>query len=474
MKNNASLAYAVLLIIGDFVALLAAFSLAYVLRVRWDPRPLVYHIPARTYFAAILTTLPLWIMVHGLIGLYSQRVYEKRFTEIGHLLIGSFIGILVIIGYDFVTQDKLFPARLVPVYALGLGFGFLLVFRSIARLTRRWLYSYGFGVSNVLIIGNTTANDQLGDAIRDTKSTGQKVVAAVSSHQSRYFKTYPSFHVAIEHIKQPIHSIIQTELFNDQKQNNEILHYSQQNHISYRFIPGNGDLFVGNIAVDLFAGLPMIAVHQTALVGWGRVAKRLFDIFLSFILLIITSPIMLVIALLEITIGGGWPIFFRQTRLTRFNNEFLVFKFRTHRNGISGLTDKEAFTKLGKPELYDKYKANGYALDKDPRITRLGRFLRKTSLDELPQLFNVFRGDISLVGPRALIPEELNTYDKKHAILSVKSGLTGLAQVSGRQHISFEERRRLDVYYVQNWTFWGDIVILVKTLRAVVSGRGAE
>ena len=474
MKNNASLAYSVLLIIGDFVVLLAAFSLAYVLRVRWDPRPLIFLIPARTYFAAILTTLPLWIMVHGLIGLYNQSVYEKRFTEIGRLLIGSVIGILVIIGYDFVTQDKLFPARLVPVYALGLGFGFLLVFRSVARLARRWLYAYGFGVSNVLIIGNAHANDQIGDAIRNTKSTGLKVLAAVSNHQSRYFKTYPSFDIALEHIKQPIHSIIQTELFNNQKQNNEILHYTQQNHISYRFVPGSGDLFVGNIAVDLFAGLPMIAVHQTALIGWGRVAKRLFDILLSLILIIITSPLMLIISLLEVTFGGGWPIFFRQTRLTRFNNEFMVFKFRTHHKDISGLTDKEAFQKLGKPELYYKYKASGYALDNDPRTTTLGRLLRKTSLDELPQLFNVFRGDISLVGPRALIPEELNTYDKKHAILSVKSGLTGLAQVSGRQNISFQERRRLDVYYVQNWTFWGDIVILTKTLRTVLTGRGAE
>jgi undecaprenyl-phosphate galactose phosphotransferase len=107
-------------------------------------------------------------------------------------------------------------------------------------------------------------------------------------------------------------------------------------------------------------------------------------------------------------------------------------------------------------------------------VTFFGKFLRSTSLDELPQLFNVIKGDLSLVGPRALVPEELNQHDKRHAILSVKSGLTGLAQVSGRRDISFEERRQLDVYYVQNWSFWMDIVILLKTVRAVVSGSGAK
>ncbi len=129
---------------------------------------------------------------------------------------------------------------------------------------------------------------------------------------------------------------------------------------------------------------------------------------------------------------------------------------------------------MGKPELIKKYRDNGDFLPDDPRISGIGKFLRKTSLDELPQLWNVLRGDISLVGPRALVPEELNQYDKKHAILSVKSGLTGLAQISGRRSISFEERRKLDVYYVQNWSFWLDISILIRTLRAVLTGNGAE
>lgn len=473
MKNNASMAYAILLIIGDFFALIAAFTVAYILRVKIDARPLVEQIKAWEYIVAFGYVLPLWILVHSFIGLYSQRVYEKRFTEIGRLLVGSVLGILVVIGFNFVTNGRLFPARLVPVYGLGLGFSFLVLFRTVARLARRSLYAYGIGVSNILLVGNTKSSLMIAEAICNTKNTGQHVLGMVGT-QSSDFTNYSTFKTAIEKINLPIHSIIQTELYKDQDRNDEVLSFAQKHHAAYRFVPGNTSLFVGNIEVELFGGqIPMIAVHQTALVGWGRIAKRLFDIFVSLIALIIASPLFLLIAILENVVGGGMPIYFRQTRLTRFNNKFTVFKFRTHRNGLSGLTDKQAFEKLGKPDLYKIYKENGYALDNDPRLTRLGAFLRKTSLDELPQLINVLRGDISLVGPRPLIPEEINTYDKKHMILSVKSGLTGLAQVSGRQNISFEERRKLDMYYVQNWTFWGDIIILVKTAKEVFLGSGA-
>lgn len=181
---------------------------------------------------------------------------------------------------------------------------------------------------------------------------------------------------------------------------------------------------------------------------------------------------MLVIACLNILFTGG--VFFRQTRLTRFNRTFRVYKFQTMRTAYNGLSPEEAFEKMGRPDLIETYRNAGDQLVDDPRIGRFGRFLRATSLDELPQLINVVRGDISLVGPRALVPQELDSYAKKHAILSVKSGLTGLAQVSGRRDIPFEERRKLDLYYVQNWTFMFDIIILFKTIRIVFTRTGAK
>jgi lipopolysaccharide/colanic/teichoic acid biosynthesis glycosyltransferase len=171
---------------------------------------------------------------------------------------------------------------------------------------------------------------------------------------------------------------------------------------------------------------------------------------------------------------SGGNIFFRQERMTRYNNIFRVYKFRTVRPAYNGLTPEEAFTKMNKPELIKRYRENGDYLPNDPRYGRFGNFLRRASLDEIPQLFNIIKGDISLVGPRPLIPQELSLYEKRHTILSVKSGLTGLAQVSGRRHISFDERRKLDMFYVQHWSFWMDLIILAKTVRVVFRGEGAK
>ncbi len=476
MKNNAAVGYAVLLIIGDFLILLAAFSLAYILRVKLDTRPLVEQITARNYFTALFSVLPFWIIAHGFIGLYSQKVYEKRFVELGRLLVGSLLGILVVIGYDFLTDGKLFPARLVPVYGLALSFGFLVLFRASARLTRRLLYGYGVGVSNVLIVGSTDRSVEIAEAISDTRSTGQHVLGIVGDKIGK-LPHFDNFSEAIEHISRPIHSIIQTELYKDQEKNDTVLRFAQVNHAAYRFVPGNNDLFFGNIEVELFGGgIPMIAVHQTPLVGWGRIAKRLFDIVVSSVMLVVLSPVMLLVAILVKATDPKGPVFMRgvqQKRLTRFNNVFDVYKFRSHYAKFDGKSYEEVFTMVGKPELLGEYIKNGNQFKNvrdDFRITPLGRFLRKYSLDELPQLFNVFKGDISLVGPRALIPEELNTYEKKHTILSVKSGLTGLAAVSGRDDIDFEERRKIDTYYVQNWSFWLDIMILIKTVKVVLKG----
>lgn len=471
MRNNATFAYAIILILGDFLALVAAFTVAYILRVKVDPRPLIEQIPALDYIKAFLIVLPLWILVHGFIGLYTPGVYERRFSEMGRLFVGSFVGILVVIGYDFVTNGNLFPARLVPVYGLVLGFSFLLLFRITARITRRLLYRFGVGISNVVIVGDTQASEDLARLIGETKTSGFKVLAVVGPGTNR-IKSYTTFQDAIQRLRLPIHAIVQTELYNDQDKNNEILRYAQENHASYRFVPGNSDLFVGNIDVELLAGMPVVAVHQTALIGWGRIVKRLFDLTVGSVLLFITLPLLIVIYTAEL-LNGGKPVF-RQVRLTRANQEFTCYKFRTLKHKYNGLLPEEGFDLMGKPELAKEFRANGDFLAKDPRLTRLGLFLRKTSLDELPQLINVVRGDISLVGPRALVPRELNMYEKKHAILSVKSGLTGLAQISGRKAISFEERRTLDVYYVQNWSFWLDISILLRTFRAVIGGSGSK
>lgn len=480
MKHSATLLYSFILLVLDFIALTLAFTLAFVIRVRWDDRPLIDPITAEAYIGVVAVLLTFWLIIYALLGLYRTQVYDNRFREFSMLLMGSFIGILFLIGAEYVLDRPIFPARLVTVYGFGFAFLLTLLLRTIARGTRRWLFTRDVGIANVLVVGATDITGELAHQLSD-KRLGYRVVGVVGDRRSSYAHIDPkiqfkNFEEAAKHLKNTdIHTIVQTELFAEQYRNDEILAYAQEHHIAYRFVPGNSRLFVGNIEVELFEGIPTIAVHQTALTGWGRVVKRIFDIVVSFILIILASPI-LVLSWLALTIVGGGGAIYKQTRMSRFDEKIGLYKFRTHKREFSGnLTPEEVFAKMGKPELAKQYRANGDYLENDPRVSRIGSVLRKTSIDELPQLFNVLKGDLSLVGPRPLIPQEMNQFNKKNVILSVKPGVTGLAVISGRKNIPFEERRKLDMYYVQNWSFWFDIVILSKTaihvLYRAFSGR---
>ena len=477
MKNNTTLIYNVFLVIGDFLALVGAFSVAYILRVSISHRRIATPIKAITYLDTFLLLLPFVILLFALIGLYNKEIYNQRFKEFGRLAVGSFVGILFIISYGYVANVPIFPDRLVILYGYILALFFIVLFRNLARGTRRLLFRFNKGINNVLIVGDTKLSQQLMDLLSPLDETGYRVVGVVGGVKNPLKTTssyalFADFDQAISKLGARLDTIIQTELYADQTNNSQVLTYAQQNHISYRFVPGNSELFVGNLAVEIFKGVPVIDVHQTALIGWGRVVKRLSDIILSTLLLIISSPIIILIVLAEIITGEG-SVLFKQVRLTRFNHQFIVYKFKTHYKELEGTTPEQAFARLGRPELAKQYRLNGDFLLDDPRITPLGAWLRKSSLDELPQLFNVLKGDLSLVGPRALIPEELAMYTKRHDILSVRSGLTGLAVVSGRRDISFDERRQLDLYYVQNWSLWLDLVILIKTFWVVIRHRGA-
>lgn len=474
MKNNASFVYSFCLILLDFLALLIAFVGAYIVRVKIDDRPLIEFVSARSYFIVFLVLAIFWVVIFALLGLYNNSIYEKRFKEFGRLLIGSFVGLLFVLSVAYFSKQVIFPARLVPVYGFVFAFSLLVIFRNLARLIRSRLFKYGIGVNNLLIIGGSPVVEELVGLFKDQRSGYKIVGVAEHSGTLKGVRTFASFELATKRLQaNNVHSIIQTDLFRDEAKNNAILEYAQDNHISYRFIPGNTELFVGNIDVELFrSSIPVIAVNQTALTGWGRIVKRLFDLSITLPLVIVLSPLYILIGLLVSLSDFGSPLF-KQHRVTRFNRIFTIYKFRTMKKKYNGLSPEEAFTNMGKPELIKQYRSGGDQLANDPRISRIGHILRASSLDELPQLFNVLRGDISLVGPRSLVPEEIKLASSKQHIVSVKSGLTGLAQVSGRKDISFEERRKLDLYYVQNWSFWFDITILLKTLRVIISGRGA-
>ena len=461
------------------MALVAAFIAAYILRIKLevgiDQGPIA-PTSSKTYLSIFLAVLPFWILIFALLGLYNSGIYEKRFKEFGRLLIGSFIGLLFVIFWNFVSSEPLFPARLVPIYGFVFGFIFLVIFRNLARFVRSRLFKYGIGLTKVLLVGNTIMTREILEWLADRRS-GYYVVGIVGGKEGQS-KRFPaplhySFGGFLQSYKGDLHGIIQTELYADESKNAKILNYVQENHVSFRFVPGSTTLFTGKIEVELFRNsVPVINVHQTALFGWGRVINRLFDLVMGTILLILALPFMAIICIIML-FDHGDPIW-RNTRLSRFGTKIGIYKFRTQLHAYHRMTPEQGFAKMGRPDLAKKYRENGDFLENDPRISQLGRFLRKTSLDELPQLFNVVRGDISLFGPRPLEPFELDQYRKKSLLLGVKPGLTGLAVVSGRRDIPFEERRKLDLYYVQNWSFWLDIAIMLKTIPAVLRSRGAR
>ena len=472
MKQNFSFIYKILLVAGDAFALTLAFSLAYILRVSLDPRPIALPVPARTYLMVIITLLPIWLAVFALLGLYTKRNYQHRPKEAVRLLIGSFFGVLLLVTYDFFSPEVLFPAKLVPVYAALISFVLLWLVRSLLRNVRFYMLGRGYGATRAILVGNSDTTYFISKYLHDNPSSGLKVVAIVANKEFIYQKfqnkQFKSMTLAIE--KTDPHAIIQTS----GEDTTKIYNLAIENHLDYQFVPSHTALFTAKHSVELLGAFPIINVHTTPLIGYGRAVKRVIDIVLSTFGLIISLPFTLFIALLMKLSDLKNPVLFKQKRLSRFNKPIYIYKFRTHNSTYNGLSPEEAFAKMERPDLLKQYRENGDQLTNDPRETKLGRLLRRTSLDELPQLINILKGDISLVGPRALVPFELENYEYKSLILSVKSGLTGLAQISGRKDISFEERRKLDMYYVQNWSIWMDFQIILRTIFSVITGRGAK
>lgn len=470
--------YSFLLVIGDFVVLLTAFTLAYIARVQIDDRPLVAPVFALDYAQTVLIILPFWLLTFAFLGLYSADVYNRRLVEWSRIAVAVTIGILLVIGWEYVREEHIFPARLVAAYALGASFVLVIFERELLRAIRTILYRFGRGVSRVLVIGNSSATLDIASAIDDTSRSGYRVVAVAGPAkivpEARGIKHYSSVDKALENIDTlGITTVIQTDLYDSEARNQRILAATQERHIQYNFIPGEPEFYTGKNTVDVFLGYPMITVHQTPLVGWGEIVKRIFDTIVCTLLVILLSPLYFIIILLQLVLNPG-PVFYLSKRLSRFSEPITLIKFRSMSAKYGKKDAAEEFREMGREDLAKEYEKHRKVAN-DPRITKFGRFLRDTSLDELPQLFNVLRGDLSLVGPRPILPQEVKFGKTRAALLhSVRSGVTGLWQVSGRSNLSFDERIELELYYAQNWSFWLDIKILFKTIAVVIRKSGAK
>lgn len=470
--------YSLILVLIDFAVLAIVFFVSYYIRTQIDHRDLLHTVYAIDYLYSFAIIAPVWIIIFASLGLYSANVYNRRLIEWSKLALGSFMGILLVIGWEYATHVYIFPARLVTLYVFFGSFFALGLSREIFRLTRSWLYQYNHGINRVLVIGDSLATKDIANSLATTYKSGYKIVAMASPKRfvppgltTVHFATVDAALKQIHALE--IDSIIQTNLYENEEKNQKILSAAQINHIQYNFIPGEPEFYTGKNTIDVFLGYPMITVSQTPLIGWGAIAKRVFDAAISILLLVFLSPLLLILILLQKLFNPG-PVFYVSKRLSRYSEPINLIKFRSMGAQYGKKDAALEFEAMGRKDLAKEYKKNHKVKD-DPRITRFGAFLRKTSLDELPQIFNVIRGDLSLVGPRPILPQEVKFSSSRTALLhSVKSGVTGLWQVSGRSNLSFDERIELELYYAQNWSFWLDIKILFKTVAVVFRGKGAE
>jgi len=404
---------------------------------------------------------------------------RSRLPEIWRLAVASIVGLMSIITADFFLNSNLFPVRPIAVYAAPTCFFSLVVIRAIIKLARRQILRKKIGLQKVLIIGNNNATSRLISNIAGFPEEGYRLVGVVSRaglvpKELRYLR-FSSLKKALAETKPDI--IFQT----DEKSSDYVYKQAIERHLLYYSVPTEAALSQNMGELELIGTTPVILVKATPLIGGAKVIKRMMDLVLGGLMFIIALIPMIIILVVEKLTDPKSKAVYSQIRLTRFNRKVKIYKFRSMKPEYSGLSPEEAFKKMQKQgiienakKLSNEYRKNGDYLKNDPRITKLGDFLRKTSLDELPQLINVLKGDISLVGPRALVPGELKDYGDRSLLLSVKSGLTGNAQVSGRRDISFSERRALDIYYVRNWSVRFDLEILLRTIKIVISRKGAK
>ncbi len=469
MKKRSELVFNLLQVPLDAAMIVVGFVLAYFIR-EGQSKPLAHLVSGYNYLTYMVILLPVWIALFAVLGLYSFGSVRSRFHEIGKIISATAATTMVLIIIDFFTSEPIFPAKSIPIYGFILSSAFVIFGRLVLNGIQRFLFRFGVGQYKIVLLGNNGVTDQL-----------------LHSYHKLY-KDFDSSHLAID-LKKSTASAVIAKLKNRQldqlvvTQTNipdatliEITNYCESHNITLKFVPTIANFFASSMISETIGEVTVLEIRQTPLEGWGRIIKRLLDILLSGLGLLVLSPVLVTIALLQKLTNPG-PILYLHKRISRSGKPFNIYKFRSMKleyctgGKYSGKSDLEVLKTFNDPALVEEWKRD-QKLKKDPRVSVLGRFLRRTSLDELPQLFNIFKGDISLVGPRPIVEDELKRYGK-HAgmFLMIKPGLTGLWQVSGRNDVSYDERVKLDLYYIENWSLWLDFKIVLQTIWMVLRGQ---
>ncbi|PIP26304.1 MAG: hypothetical protein CO140_01150 [Candidatus Moranbacteria bacterium CG_4_9_14_3_um_filter_40_7] len=431
-------------------------------------KPKLYSFPFDVYIKVVLMTAPFFILIYALEGLYSIKVTKKFWKEALKVFSATSIGLIIIIVAIFLKREW-FSSRFIILAAWGLATFYVILARYLLQLIQRYLLCrYDIGVHRILLIGRNGKLGAIDRLIRQNKNLGYQVIGQIDSTHIRDIKEIRK--------QKGIDEIILCEPSIIDEEQEKLIDYCAINNIVYKYIATT--LQTSNMKLNVLGDEPIIEVQHTPLDGWGRILKRIFDILASILGIILTLPAMLLTFLaIWIEDRGQGPIIYKNQRIGDNGKKFLVYKFRYMQWKYCIAKENpqlEEAIKFEKELIKNQSIRKGplYKIKDDPRKTHVGRFIERFSLDELPQFFNVLWGNMSMVGPRPHQEREVEKYMEYHRrLLTIKPGITGMAQISGRSDLDFEREYKLDLYYIENWSLWLDIQICFKTVGVLFKRR---
>ncbi|CCQ45013.1 exopolysaccharide biosynthesis polyprenyl glycosylphosphotransferase family protein [Pseudarthrobacter siccitolerans] len=448
---------------------------AYVVRFGLEPDFTIVGNEANYRLFSLCLIVVWWLML-GAWSSRQSRILGAGSDEYKRVIAASLwlFGLIAIFSYVL----RIDTARGFVGFALPVGLIGLILSRWLLRQHLHVARMAGSSMSRLLLLGGPSAVSHLAASLERSKEAGYLPVAAYTPGVSNPPPVEPKSGLPILGSDPDTHAIM--EAIRASRADAVAISAGVQLHpqtlrlLGWELAAQNVGLIMAPALTDIagprihtqpVAGLPLIHVTTPSLEGGQRVAKRLFDVVVSGLLILVTSPLMAVVALM-VKLDSSGPVLFKQERVGIEGQHFHMLKFRSM---VSDAEDRlESLSNLneGAGVLFK--------IKNDPRITRVGKFLRTYSLDELPQLFNILSGSMSLVGPRPPLPKEVAAYEHEvRRRLLVRPGLTGLWQVSGRSNLSWQDSVRLDLYYVENWSLASDLVIILRTARAVFHNSGA-
>ena len=458
----------------DVAMILLAGWTAYWVRVH--PRvaevlPVRFSIDVEELMRIVLGVAILWLVVFAFNQMYSIRRRPIR-EEIGRVIFAVSTGMMLVFTVIFFSRE-IFDSRFIVLAAWVMAMVYIIGARLVLRLMQRALLARGYGQRRVVLIGPKHETKPLADEFKHKPGLGFHVIGTRA-----HFDSETQSWIARKKVKGGVDEIILADPDVNRKEALKLLAFCEQKHINFYYTADLLEAATSKLEPHTFAGIPLFEIKKTPLDGWGRIYKRAFDIVSSILLILVTLPIQIVVAIILLGQRQG-GIFFRKLpngkplkRIGEGGKPFTFVKFRSMVKDAHKLRyDKDFLATHGN----EREGSPLFKLENDPRITPFGRFIRRTSIDEFPQFYLVLMGKMSLVGPRPHEPEEVAEYKPEHLkVLTIKPGITGMAQVSGRADLEFEDEVRLDTYYIENWNPLLDLQIMFKTVWVVLVSRGAK